>query len=236
MMQHHPSAVRQHLVDQNEALTPPNISFPVLKPPHQQQPILAEANDGQIFNGVEVKQLDLGKREFMATAIGVMKHQTIADEIKPRSKRRDPACADNIPIERIQTRAISPRPFDGKRPRQTKIGMTNRLRTHRKTDAVPRRRTGAGAWTGTVALLPRVGPTLSRLLMLNDFKLAFTAPALGLINHPRFDVEGLPVPIARTPTDAPPIQGNQQRSDGMLPFGIPQPRDLRPKLRSQNTQ
>ncbi len=103
MMEHDPSAVGQHLVDQNKPFAPPNIGFPVLKPPHQQQPILAEANDGQIFDGIEVEQLDLGQREFLAAAIGVVEDQAIADEIKPRGKRRNPACANNILIKRIQT-------------------------------------------------------------------------------------------------------------------------------------
>ncbi len=72
--------------------------------------------------------------------------------------------------------------------------------------------------------------------MLNNFELAFAGPALGLINHPRLDVERLPMPVARPPGDHRTRQCLQQRPNRVLDPRIRQTINLGPKLRAHGTQ
>ncbi len=72
--------------------------------------------------------------------------------------------------------------------------------------------------------------------MLNSLQLAFTRLALGLIGNARLDVERLPMPIARTPTDNRAGQCLQQRTDGVLNLWIRQTIYLSPEVFAHSTQ
>jgi hypothetical protein len=81
-MQHDAGTASQLYAGQQKPLTTAYVGFLAFKTTAEQQFVVTYPDNGEIFNGVIMKQIDFGQRKVVAAAVRIMELQGTVDKVE----------------------------------------------------------------------------------------------------------------------------------------------------------